>query len=89
MKEMKICFVGIGSIAERHIRNLRLIESECTMKFHIDAYRRKANAIDGIDRVITESEDLSSDYDAVFITNPTWAHLETLRQLQDKGRNFL
>ncbi len=88
MKELKICFVGIGSIAERHIRNLRLIESECTIKFQIDAYRRKPNAIDGIDHVITEFDNLSSDYDAVFVTNPTRMHLETLRLLQDKGKNF-
>lgn len=88
MKELNICFVGIGSIASRHIQNLRYIESKYRMKFHIDAYRREANPMDGVDHVFTKYNDLSSDYDAVFITNPTKKHLETLRLLQDKGRSF-
>ena len=85
---MKICFVGIGSIAKRHINNLRYIASQRKLDLQIDAFRRSLSYIDGIDHVFTTFEELPNDYDAVFITNPTDAHLEALRMMQQKGRNF-
>lgn len=89
---MKICFVGVGSIARRHIRNLRNIFSNKTeTELQIDAFRRTDKtdeAVDGVDKIYTNFDEIPCDYDAIFITNPTELHLEMLRRFHDKGRHF-
>jgi len=86
---MKVCFVGIGSIAKRHIRNLREICREKGIKLRIDAFRRfSMDKPDGIFEIYNKIEDVSGDYDIIFITNPTEKHLETLREFHEKGKNF-
>ncbi|SCW82018.1 Predicted dehydrogenase [Lachnospiraceae bacterium C10] len=88
MKDLKICFVGIGSIAKRHIRNLRELEVDSGVHFCIDALRRSPVSYEGIDSVYTDMEDLPSDYDVIFITNPTNQHLKTLKELHEKADHF-
>lgn len=88
MQQMKICFIGIGSIANRHINNLRLIGSQRNIKFTIDAYRRSPCINEGVDHVYTNENDLPSDYDIIFITNPTELHLDSLHKFHDKGNHF-
>jgi len=88
---MKVCFVGIGSIAKRHIRNLRTIYAERSESLHIDALRHTSgNLPDGVDLddIYTDSESLPKDYDIIFLTNPTEYHAEMLRVLHDHGRHF-
>ena len=41
MTKLKVCFVGIGSIAKRHIRNLKKICCNRNICLEIDAVRRK------------------------------------------------
>lgn len=88
MNQLKVCFVGVGSIANRHIHNLREICEKEGINLTIDAFRRSVRAAGGVDSVYTKMDAVPSDYDAVFITNPTEFHLETLRAFRDKGRNF-
>ncbi len=88
MKKMKMCFVGIGSIAKRHIHNLREIGTERNIELEIDAYRRSAEEVDGVDHVFTDYIEVPDEYDAIFITNPTSLHLETLLQFQQNGHHF-
>lgn len=88
MDHLKVCFVGIGSIAKRHIRNLHTICEEKNIDLTIDAFRRSAEIIDGIDKVFCNEISVPSDYDAVFITNPTDKHLESLAHFHDKGKHF-
>lgn len=86
---MKVLFVGYGSIAKRHIKNLRTIANKRCIDLEIDLLRHASVvAIDGIHAIYTSSEELSSNYDAVFITNPTALHYKTLKVLQDYGRAF-
>ena len=85
---MRVCFAGIGSIARRHIRNLRAIAERRGLDLQLDAYRRNPICVDGIDRVFTTLEELPDHYDAIFITNPTQAHMETLEIMHQKGRGF-
>ena len=40
MKKMNVCFIGIGSIAKRHINNLVKICNEDDIKISIDAVSR-------------------------------------------------
>lgn len=88
MDRLKVCFVGIGSIAKRHIRNLHTIGEERSIDLSIDAFRRSPETIDGIDKVYCDENSVPSDYDAIFITNPTDKHLETLTRFHDKGKHF-
>lgn len=88
MDKLKVCFVGIGSIAKRHIRNLHTVCKCLGLVVQIDAYRRNNLPIDGITQVYDSIESVPSDYNAIFITNPTDMHLEALIQFHDKGENF-
>ena len=88
MRELKVCFVGIGSIAKRHIKNLRSICKEKGIDVRIDAFRRTIDLIEGIDNVYCNEDDLPCEYDAIFITNPTDQHLISLKKFHDKGKNF-
>lgn len=93
MKKYKICFVGIGSIAKRHIGNIkRYIENE-NLEISIDAYRSNDKPLDkNIQKQINNQyfvyEELPTDYDAIFITNPTKLHYETLELLNNNSNNF-
>jgi len=88
MNKLKVCFTGVGSIAKRHIRNLRTVCGERDIELQIDALRRIPSPVEGIDHIYCSSEDVPCDYDAIFITNPTDCHLDTLKQFHKKGRNF-
>lgn len=88
MGQLKVCFVGIGSIAKRHIRNLRGICEDNGISLTIDAFRRNLDQVDGADRIYTNEAELPFDYDAVFITNPTDQHLETLKTFHAHGKHF-
>lgn len=82
-KHYSIAFVGLGSIAKRHIKNVCDYISSCGSTYSIDLYRSN------LDHPIAEeiqplvaasylySGEVQRDYDMVFITNPTSLHLET------------
>jgi predicted dehydrogenase len=92
----KICLAGLGSIGRRHIENIRNYGIRSGAEIHIDVLRSGAGAgadIDGklaakIDRVITGRSTVRHDYDAVFITNPTSLHYDTLEFFSDKSSAF-
>ncbi|MCR4861363.1 MAG: Gfo/Idh/MocA family oxidoreductase [Ruminococcus sp.] len=88
---MKVCFIGLGSIARRHISNLKnMLGTEIS----IDVLRSgNGNKLDEdfskkLANVCYSSEELSEKYDAIFITNPTSMHYETLKKYLDKSDNF-
>lgn len=89
-KKLKILFIGVGSIAKRHIHNLHTITKKRGLSITIDAFRRMSSTVlaDGVQKEYTELLSVPCDYDAIFITNPTEKHLETLKQFHDKGKNF-
>lgn len=86
----KICFIGLGSIAKRHIRNLRSFQDRA---FDITVIRSgKGAQMDKdirelIDTVLFE-EDEKPYFDAVFVTNPTSLHFRTLLKYKDISRCF-
>ena len=81
---MKICFMGLGSIAGRHIRNL---QSLFPGELQIDVVRSgkgkpmEENLASFIHQVYDDYERIAEDYDVVFITNPTRLHYETLQRM--------
>ena len=88
MDRIKVCFIGIGSIAKRHIRNLHLLCRSRGLELHIDAFRQKGGEVDGVERVYIDADNMPCDYDVIFITNPTAMHLHTLRKFHNKGKHF-
>jgi len=90
MQDFHVCFVGVGSIAKRHIRNLREICPRRGLNLSIDAYRRSSSSseVEGVDYVFSDLKDMKSHYDAVFITNPTEYHLDALRSFHESSDHF-
>lgn len=88
MDILKVCFVGIGSIAKRHIRNLTAVCKDCGIGLQIDVFRRNSVLEDGVVYLYSTIDAVPKGYDAIFITNPTEMHLESLKQFHGKGRNF-
>ena len=91
MKKMKVCFVGVGSIAKRHIRNIKTFLKDYDVT--IDAYRSSKKSLgkdieEYVDNQYFRYEDVPKDYDAIFITNPTKFHYDTLLQFKDNAENF-
>lgn len=90
---LEVLFVGIGSIAKRHIKNLREVCCKKGITITIDAFRRKqSNYVDlkelGIREVITDFTVMNKVYDIIFITNPTELHLDTIEELRHYGKHF-
>lgn len=88
MNQLKVCFIGTGSIAKRHIRNLKQICESRGITLTIDAFRRSMVQTEGVNRVFTSEAALPEDYDAIFITNPTDKHLEALKTFHGHGKHF-
>ena len=88
---MKVCFVGLGSIASRHIKNLYSLYGA---KIEIDVIRSgKGNTQNHdiekrISHVYKENEAIPYGYDVVFITNPTKLHYTALERMHSHGRHF-
>lgn len=93
MKELRVCFVGLGSIAKRHIKNLVRICEEDGIIISIDALRRENMrgedlVYKSIQNIYTSVEDMTQIYDAIFITNPTEYHMDVLTKITPYGKNF-
>ena len=89
MNMLKVCFIGVGSIAKRHIRNLHAICNDKRIDVTIDAFRRSKGEIEGVNSVYCIEAEVPNGYDAIFITNPTDLHLVSLEQFHEKGKHFL
>lgn len=91
--KLKVCFIGIGSIAKRHIRNLARICGEENIQLIIDAVsrdgkRKEPQIISLIRKFYSDIAQMEDDYDVVFITNPTEYHIDTLNRVTPYGKNF-
>lgn len=90
----KVCFMGVGSIAERHIQNLSKLFRQKKEDIHIDVCRTGKGKLlsEDIKKQICHSYsgpgELPYDYDTIFITNPTEYHLDTLQEINDRSKNF-
>lgn len=90
---MKVCFVGLGSIGKKHLKNLYIIANEYKLPLEVHAYRKTKNPLEKeienlLDRQIYDEIDLDGDYDIVFVTNPTFLHYETIKLFSQKSRNM-
>ncbi len=93
MKKLEVCFVGVGSIAKRHIRNLKEVCKTRSIQVFIDVIRWSGTKNEdlgtfGIRTVFYEISQLKIQYDIIFITNPTSLHIDTLKKYHLIGKNF-
>lgn len=90
---MKICMIGLGSIGRRHITNIDMILSQRKIEYQIDALRSRPTELnDDINNLVTKQYfnigDLPSNYDIIFITNPTNMHYNMLNEVQNKTKHI-
>ena len=89
---MEVCFWGLGSIGQRHLRNLKKVCEEQDLKLSVDAFRSSNTPLsEDIDKLVDKSiyveKDLKNEYDIIFVTNPTVCHYETLKNYIVKTRS--
>lgn len=91
---MKIAFIGLGSIAKRHIKNLAEILTDREVAFTIDVFRHSGGEIEDaeiksiIADVYHEKELSEHHYDIIFITNPTARHFETIKKCVKQAKHL-
>lgn len=89
---MKVCFVGSGSIGKRHIKNFIQLCIRRNIKNEVHLLRSSSKKIEGIESLIAKEvycyERLDKHYDAIFITNPTNLHYNTINMLKHKSNYF-
>ncbi len=81
---MKVCFIGLGSIGLRHMTDFLAIAEELGIEPTVHALRTGSDVSSSsphLERVVHRFPDLDRFYDAIFITNPTNLHEETLREV--------
>ncbi|MCM1326533.1 MAG: Gfo/Idh/MocA family oxidoreductase [Bacteroidales bacterium] len=88
---MKICMIGLGSIGQRHIKNIGRVLTERKAAYTIDAMRSSRRKLPKeieklLDKQYFSYEELPADYDVVFITNPTSEHYTAMTRVSAKTK---
>ncbi len=90
---MNVCIIGLGSIGQRHLKNLHAVAKARGLDVSTDVVEPRA--LDYLDedvralvrrRFATFAE--IGRYDIVFVTNPSQLHRETLEAVRDKADFF-
>lgn len=94
MKHYEIAFLGLGSIAKRHLKNVCGHLASRGDTFSIDLYRSSLNhpVPEDLQQYVRDSypyvDGPQKIYDAVFVTNPTSMHCDSLRKFKEHTRSF-
>lgn len=92
----RIAFTGLGSIAKRHVKNVCAFLESQGISYTIDLYRSTlgreipdeiAPFIASV-KLFADEIPVTEQYDAVFVTNPTSMHYETLRKFKNHTKSF-
>ncbi|MBE6828624.1 MAG: Gfo/Idh/MocA family oxidoreductase [Ruminococcaceae bacterium] len=90
---MKVCFCGLGSIGKRHLRNLTAVARGRNLPLEIYALRKTGAALDTETEALLAGqlfgeEELGSNYDIAFITNPTSLHYAAIRTMAGRAKHL-
>ena len=94
IKHYHIAFVGMGSIGKRHLNNVCQVISSKGDTCTIDLYRSSMNrelpeeVTSKVSKQYLCSNEVQQDYDMVFITNPTFMHLESVLKFRAHTKAF-
>lgn len=94
LNRYKIAIVGLGSIGQRHLRNVTEVLTERGTSCSIDLVRSgkgrnlDREIIQKVNQVYYSNDLVPEDYDIVFITNPTHLHFETIQQFIGKTQHM-
>lgn len=90
----KIAFIGFGSIAKRHIKNLYELATDREFNLSVDLIRHNTSDVENkeyirlINKVFLGTDEIDGNYDIIFITNPTNLHYDTLVKYKNKSKHF-
>lgn len=87
----RVCFIGLGSIAARHIKNLKDLYQEdvCIDVLRSGNGKPLDEAVQSmIEQVYHDFAELPFGYDVIFLTNPTRLHYETLLTVKEHAKHF-
>ena len=90
---MTVCFIGLGSIGQRHIRNVHAVAAARGIAVETDVVEpRTLDYLDASTRALVRNRFATPDeigrYDMIFVTNPSQLHHETLLSVKDKADFF-
>ena len=90
---MTTCFIGLGSIGQRHLKNLHSAAKARGIEIATDVVEpRELDYLDAETRALVRNRYASPDeigqYDMVFVTNPSQLHHKTLLSVKDKADFF-
>jgi predicted dehydrogenase len=96
MKKYKIAFVGLGSIATRHLKNVHAYLASQGDSCTVDLYRSSLGRplADELQPQVSNTylyaDEIPADrqYDVVFVTNPTSIHYETVERFAAHTKSF-
>ena len=96
MKNYKIAFVGLGSIATRHLKNVHAYLASQGDSCKVDLYRSSLGRplADELQPLVSNTylyaDEMPTDrqYDVVFVTNPTSMHYKTVERFAAHTRSF-
>lgn len=96
MRNYKIAFVGLGSIATRHLKNVHSYLASQGDRCEVDLYRSSLNRPlaaelqEMVNNTFLYADTIPADrqYDVVFVTNPTSMHYETIDRFAAHTKSF-
>ena len=90
---MDICIIGLGSIGQRHLRNIHAVAAKRGVDVATDVVEpRELDYLDAATRGLVRNRFAAPDgighYDMIFVTNPSQLHAQTLAAVRDKADFF-
>lgn len=92
--DYKIAIIGLGSIGRRHMSNTVEVLTGRSASYSIDLIRSgKGSDLDSetaqiVNQIYYSYDSVPSDYDVVFITNPTHLHFDTIYRFAGKTKHM-
>ena len=90
---MNICIMGLGSIGQRHLKNIHAVAKARGIEVATDVVEpRELDYLDEATRALVGRRFAEADeigrYDMMFVANPSQLHRETLEAVKDKAKFF-
>ena len=90
---MNVCIIGLGSIGQRHLKNIHAVAKTRGIEVATDVVEPRAlDYLDAATRALVRERFATpaevGRYDMIFVANPSQLHRETLEAAKDKAKFF-